>query len=235
MAPFARERSKKDATSELFDFVQERLPGTESCYEVAWHKLSSDIGAYPNSSRFVTSLWPGDLSLLLCEIDPATVHELRSWLATVSAEPRFPDGEVSEGDWRSRFGRGLVSSSDLVFLSFDPYMFDRHGKGKNPNVGHMFPDDLELIKNAISRLDRSILLQLSSYSANNDNPQAAVMDVWKRALAPELEVIADVRANGNMMSAVFARNICRQEELKSIPKRFTSWRSQIQKEMEFGA
>ncbi len=225
MAPFADERPKRDATAPLFDCVQHRLPGERTPYELAWNTLASSGTAYPNSASFVASIWSGPASLILCESDPTTARELRLWAADVKLRQPSVAVEVAEGDWRDRFRRGLGLSGDLALFSFDPYMFDRHGLGRNP--GHMYPGDLDVFTQAITELNQGVIVQLSTYSANNNNPQDAVIQALKSRLEfSGLEIVAVVRADGNMMSVLLARNVDWQASLNSIPARFQSWLAQ---------
>src|ERR1700752_3430663 len=100
-------------------------------------------------------------------------------------------------------------------------MFDRHGSGRNP--GNMGPTDLEQIVDVVGQTG-SVVVQLSTYSANNDNGQDRVRNVILSGLEGSgLEVAAVVRANGNMMSVVLARDVEEMEAVRSLPKRFEEW------------
>src|SRR5580658_2561114 len=102
MSPFATERPLIDDTAPLFDCVRTRLPGAQSPYEEAWHRLAAlapnRIG-YPNSASLVVEMWSRDLSLVLCDAEPATVGELRAWADEIG----LSNGCVFGGDWRLRF------------------------------------------------------------------------------------------------------------------------------------
>ena len=136
MAPTAIQRTEKNANRRRnFDSVLENLPGQGSSYEQAWQSLSPERGTYPNSANFVTHIWsPRSVcSLLLCERDEQTVSLLRSWAVKHSDI----EIEIAAGDWRTRFDRALPKQEGLVFISFDPYMFNRHRRKENP--GNMYP------------------------------------------------------------------------------------------------
>ena len=94
-------------------------------------------------------------------------------------------------------------------MSFDPYMFDRHAAPANPNAGNMRPSDIVLAGAAVLGLERApVVLQLSTYSANNANQQEDVIASIEPVLrAAGLELAATVHADGNMMSMVFARDV----------------------------
>ncbi|MDP2663801.1 MAG: hypothetical protein Q8R28_24055, partial [Dehalococcoidia bacterium] len=229
MAPLANERPTMDGTAHLFDFVRGRLPGVRTPYEQAWLKLASPRSAYPNSASFLTAVWRGRYSLLLCESESATVQELRRWVEDrVERSPKCVHANVADGDWRNRFRDGLPAWGDLTFLSFDPYMFDRNGPGRNPKPGNMYPSDLELLAAAVEPIQSPVIVQLSTYSANNDNPQSAVVKVVHSRLEHSgLQEVAKVRADGNMMSLVLARNIDGVESIRSLSARFESWLGQV--------
>jgi hypothetical protein len=52
-------------------------------------------------------------------------------------------------------------SGDLVLLSFDPYMINRH-RVKNPQPGNMYPTDLTRLAKALERVSKSIIVQVST-------------------------------------------------------------------------
>ncbi|MDQ3446811.1 MAG: hypothetical protein M3496_11670, partial [Pseudomonadota bacterium] len=133
IAPFAKDRLKKrDAGAAVFDAVATQLPGQLSSYEKAWLSLRTNFQEYPNSAAFVTATWRGRYALFLCETDPATVASLEHWATIARQVPGCEGVEIAAGDWRKYLRGPSLPSSDLSFFSLDPYMFDRHGSGKNP-------------------------------------------------------------------------------------------------------
>ena len=222
MAPFAAERPRRDASSQLFDDVADHLPGRQSLYERAWLKLTPNTHEYPNSASFVTAAWRGRYAMFLCESDQATVDRLNQWAGTARRFPGCEGVEVAPGDWRTHLRGQLLPSSDLWFFSFDPYMFDRHGSGRNP--GNMDPTDLDRILECLNNVRGRVVLQVSTYSANNNNPQSAVRDVIvSRLRQGGLRDVALVRTDGNMMSLVLERGVAAAENLASLPARFDKW------------
>ena len=77
---------------------------------------------YPNSANFVIHIWrtAGISSMLLCECDEQTASSLCTW----ATEHNDVDIEVASEDWRNWFDHTLPKQDDLVFISFDPYMFN---------------------------------------------------------------------------------------------------------------
>jgi len=224
MAPLACPRKRADPRrkeEEIFDRVRTQLPGQGTPYEVTWHSLSPEGAAYPNSAQFVKAIWTRRYTLLLCEADSTTAELLEAWAEDASFT------EVAAEDWRSRLQRGLSLSGDLAFFSFDPYMFncEESKTHKTWNPGNMYPSDLICLADVLRRMPQRVIVQLSTYSANNANSQRKVIDEVRTRLAPAgLEVLVPVKANGNMMSLVLARNINWADSLRSLDSRFEDWR-----------
>jgi hypothetical protein len=74
-------------------------------------------------------------------------------------------------------------------------------------------------------------VQLSTYSANNDNPQSAVTKVVRSRLSQVgLELLAAVRADGNMMSLILGRDVKTAVQIAALPARFEAWLSRAKAE-----
>ena len=226
MAPLARECPGPDSK---FSSVQARLPGQKSPYEQAWHRLAPR-GGYPNSASFVKKIWNGDFSLLLCETDPSTVKKIKPWLKRVDKSEKCKSAELFPCDWRKRFEEGLPSPSEvgltddsLTFVSFDPDMYNRRIPNKrNPRM--IYPDDIELVLRAMSSLKGGILVQLSTYDVNANNPQGAVISSVNSIMATRaFKLCAVVWLNKKMMSLVYARNVAWSAELADLSNRFKEW------------
>ena len=225
MAPIADQRTGKPDQCGKFDAVFERLPKKCSPYEEAWKCLASERNTYPNSANFVSRIWDQthSCSMLLCECDKPTVSFLLSWKAEQERTRANLRIEIASGNWRSRFELGLPEQEQngLVFLSFDPYMFNRHCRNNKPR--NMYPEDLDLVGRKTSYY-KAVLLQLSTYSANDDNPQNKVVDCVQSRLKPYgFEQIAAVKTNGAMMSLIYQRGIDFINELASLELRFREW------------
>ena len=203
MAPLARTRTGCDCR---FSCAQARLPGQKSAYEQAWHRLAPHEEGYPNSAAFVKEVWSGDFSLLLCETDHSTIEEITPWLKSVQKSARCKCAKLFPCDWRKRFGEGLPSASEvgladdsLTLVSFDPYMYNRHqlaNPKKKNQKGYLYPDDIERVSRAMSRLKGGIFIQLSTYDVNNRNRQEDVISSLNEILKPcAFELCAEVRVN----------------------------------------
>lgn len=225
MAPIATNRSvKENPKTGRFDKVFGRLSGGGSIYEKAWKALAPEAGTYPNSANFIAHIWQpaGFTSMLLCENDEKTASFLRSWSEKVRAVHDNFDIEVAHDDWRQRFARGLPEQKGLVFISFDPYMINRHQRKKNP--GNIYPDDIDLLVEKTRSYSKNILLQLSTYDTNDDNPQDKVEACVRQKLeAAGFEKAAAIVCNKKMMSFVYHRGVDFSKELASLSRRFDSW------------
>ena len=232
MAPLAKENHCKDAQ---FTRVEAGLSNNpESVYEQAWHDLTPN-GGYPNSAAFVKKVWEGDFSLLLYETDCSTIKDLRPWCECVRELVRCKSAKVFPGDWRDRFDKGLPSPSEvgladgsLTLLSFDPYMYNRHRVIAKQKEGNLYPADIERALHAMRSPEGGILIQLSTYTANGNNPQGAVISSVNSILtASHFTLPGVVRVNNKMMSLVYARNVSWSAELAGLPSRFEKWLSKF--------
>ena len=231
MAPWATQRTDH---SREFDRVRNRLPGQESVYERAWHRIVNlhQTEGYPSSAAFVHELWNGPYSLLLCENDCLTADKVDRWLAPIRISPECEDATLFRGDWRDRFAHPLPNPRDvdlaehfLTFVSFDPDKYDRGPDGQNPRDLH--PRDLERALQALENLDGGVLLQVSTYSRGrrNENPQGAVISSVNAILTSHRFALAAlVWTHGNMMSLVYARYVEWANMLARLPEQFDEWR-----------
>lgn len=226
MAPLARERTSYDSK---FNRVQKGLPGQKSPYEQAWHRLAPR-GGYPNSASFLKKVWNGDFSLLLCETDPSTIKKIKPWLKRADKSERCKSVELSQGDWRNRFDEGLPNPSEvgladdsLTLVSFDPDMYNRKIPNKrSPRM--IYPDDMERALCAMNSLNGGVLVQLSTYDVNANNPQGAVISSVNSIMAARaFTLCAVVWLNKKMMSLVYARNVSWKAELADLPDCFKEW------------
>jgi hypothetical protein len=222
MSPFAFRHPEPGQTRADFDTVAARLPAQDTPYERAWHDLS--IGGrclYPSSALLVRQLWKGRLDLVLCETDEATSNEIAEWRASLTADTSC---ELYGGDWRMRFRQDFPSGSSAYLISFDPYMFDRHPVSSTPRLGNMRPGDIVRAGAASQELGRApVVLQLSTYSANNANSQHDVIACIEPVFqAAGLELVATIRADRSMMSMVFARGIPTLRDA-GLQQRFRAW------------
>lgn len=91
--------------------------------------------------------------------------------------------------------------------------------------GNMYPIDIEFVGAAVLALEEGapIVLQLSTYSANNANKQEDVVSTIVPLLKTAgLKLATNVRADGQMMSMVFTLNIPTVADA-GLEQRFAAW------------
>lgn len=231
MAPWARVRDpeKRHQGSADFSRVQANLPGQRSAYECAWHTLApKPTCGYPNSANFVTQVWGGDYSLLLCEQDAGIANDIGRWLRDVDSVPRCKKTDCYAGDWRDRFRRGLPRPTEdaLTFLSFDPNKYNIIGAPEQDSFD-LFSADLEIIVDSTDQMEEPVLIQLSTYDRgrNNENPQCEVIRSVDAKLTKQggFHRAAVVKADGNMMSLLYTRKVGWHHKLAELPTQFKDW------------
>ena len=240
MAPLAREKEHfYDRFSRAEARVQrDHAPNHEwaSKYEWAWHHLAPSVG-YPNSAVFVEKVWESTLSLLLCETDGPTIAELELWRDRISNSERCAKVTVAPGDWRKTFAKGLPNPAEvgllpgsLTLLSFDPYYISRHGRPKPPGP-NIYAEDLRCVRNQLANPDGKIVIQLSTYTAQN-NPLREIMDIADGILTPGPDGFtreAQTQVGYHMMSLVYTRGLDHEwrQKLQGLPDRFQTWLGKI--------
>jgi hypothetical protein len=233
MAPLATVRTTQDLG---FDDVRDGLPGQESVYEWAWDNLVRvRHEGYPSSAAFLQEVW-GNLwrnyyRLLLSETRLRTADEIRAWLFAIRRLPGCMEPDLFQGDWRIKFEEGLPSPFDLglpdnslTLVSFDPYSFRIEPLQPPGPDGMLYPGDLELTLQALQVIEGGVLIQLSTYSSQ-ENPQNEVRELVNLILDNGgFMLAAEVVENVNMMSLVYVRNVNWANELEILPDRYLRWR-----------
>ena len=238
MAPWATQCAGPDgrprAPDHIFRHVRNGLPGQGSVYERAWNGLrlanqNLPVG-YPSSAAFVEHIWNGHgpYSMLLCETNPGTVAEIQEDLPRANLFPR---------DWMERFEDGLPSLNDaglspdsLTLVSFDPDMYSVHPRVRNPR--YLYQHDLGVTVQALARIEGPVLIQLSTYSAQN-NPQGEVIASVNAVLYGAGFVLAAViRGDGHMMSLVYARGVEWKADLAGLPHNFNIWLDEVMRQIQ---
>ena len=233
MAPWATECTKPDNE---FEFVKNYLPGKGTAYEQAWHGLlqSEPQEGYPNSSAFVQRVWKHNHSFILCERDIKHADELEEWLPQARRSPRCTEIELFRGDWRERFVAGLPNPSEtnlpvgsLTIISFDPTMYSSIYSPVHRRATYLYRVDLGLALYALRSVTGPVVIQLSTYAANGNNPQSKVIDSVNSVLTGgKFQESAVVREDGNMMSLVYTREVDWAADLAGLPAQFREWRNQ---------
>ena len=243
MAPLATKKVGKPGLGKdkLFKLAESRLPNIGDlavAYGQAWHQLTSGHcpprKGYPNSAAFVEQLWEGDFSMLLCETEPKTRKEIKSWLRRADKPERRKMAKLFCGDWRDRFKKGLPSpvsakleDGSLTLVSFDPYVCSQYKDVRDPKCGYLYIEDIELAMRAMACLHSNILIQLSTYSARNNLQGAVISSMNQVLVANDFRLLAIVHLDGHMMSLVYERDVSWASELADLPGRFDEWLRQL--------
>jgi hypothetical protein len=230
MSPYATRDANPGASALMFDGVRDHLPGRCSAYERAWSEIVGQkhrlAVAYPTTAMFVRHLWPGPVSMILCDVDKTTVEHIAMWKQDV------PDADTiipHYGDWRERL-RGDLPGGTATLVSFDPYMvLFRNTSTVKP--GNMYLADLVQAAAALCHLPSGpAIVQLSTYSAQ-DNSQDDVLPVveWiMRAVGFELiDTVRVGRDSRDMMSMILGRELSSRPD--RLNERFNDWLDQVQR------
>lgn len=223
-------RSTKLHRRRRFDHVRSRLGVRPmSHYERAWGALSSQQGLpYPSSAVFASYLWPAKLSLLLCEYESSVADEIRSWLSLPEVKDGLAQKALHEGDWRT----GLVQEAiarfeyDVLVIELDPMQFEHHSPEEcsRNNTANLYPEDLELIVRALASSNVPVVVQVSSYDVNNNNPHPVTEPMITQLLAAGgFQLAARVKGDDLMFSHVYCRNVSLWQSSDALNRRYVNW------------
>jgi hypothetical protein len=96
---------------------------------------------------------------------------------------------------------------NVLLVSFDPYMHQKNPDFATKNAGVICPQDLCLAVDATREVEFPIVIQLSTYDVNNNNPQNLVEKSVRTILKPcGYHVSAPIKADKAMMSFVLVKN-----------------------------
>jgi hypothetical protein len=184
-----------------------------SVFEEAWFALSPTRGLpYPSSALLAQHVWRSKLSLALCEASLPVADEIDGWLGCREARERLAHGVLLPGDWRGS-ARGplfLDVDADCLFIEMDPYRYDSRVKSvrKKTDAATVYPEDLTFLGQHLAAENRPIILQLSSFSAQNGNSPEVIEASVRGVLEPCHFLFRDrVGVDGQMQSLVFVRNL----------------------------
>ncbi len=88
----------------------------------------------------------------------------------------------------------------------------------------MYPPNIDTAIKAVKEIKSGIVVQLSTYSANNGNSQDDVVPHLDGKLSRgNFRRVSMTRVDGNMMSLIYARNVEWEHELGTLCEGFTEW------------
>jgi hypothetical protein len=237
MAPWSLAKPKNneesDADRRIFRRAGERLARNSggTLYENAWLDLSVEDGIpYPSSALFAQSVWKKPISLALCEQATTVADEIDGWLKGPAVCDRYVHGVLLRGDWRAGIDSPFCMKTDCacVYIEMDPMRYDHResGKRKQSDPASLYPEDLTHLTRLLTNEARPVVLQISSFSAQNGNSRQVIETSLRSGLEPSGFSFADqTYVNGQMVSFVFCRGIELQNV--SLQTRFSDWISSI--------
>ncbi len=184
-----------------------------SVFEEAWFALSPGAGRpYPSSAALVQHVWRSKLSLTLCEASLPVADEIDGWLGSREVRARIAHSALLRGDWRGAATGPLFldPDADCLYIEMDPYRYDSRRKGvrKQTDTATVYPEDLTLLTHIVDAEERPIILQLSSFSAQNGNSPRVIEASVRGVLEPCRFVFREIVAvDGQMLSLIFTRDV----------------------------
>lgn len=230
MAPWSvPERRNNDKCRQWFTAARQRLNGTQdTVFERAWHSLSPVSGLpYPSSAVFAQQIWKKHLSLLLCEINKQVADEIDGWLGSPEVVQRLREARLHRMNWRDAFQDTLpAGDADIILIELDPMRYEHHPPNQcsRNDGGVLFPEDIELILDAVEGLTVPIVLQISSFSANNGNSHEVVTDSIVRRLEPAGFIHENrIKVGGQMLCLFLSRGITLFHSSDAPETAFDEW------------
>jgi hypothetical protein len=226
MAPGSVPESGED---EKFHTARGRIKNDRpSAYEEAWFSLSPSDGLpYPSSAMFAQHIWQKGLSMLLCEANPAVADEINGWLETPAMQARLRQQRLSRGDWRLAFVNPFVTGdADVLLIEMDPMRFEHHPPNEcaRTNRAVLFSEDVDLVTASLDGLTLPVMLQISSFSANNGNSHPIVEKTITTRLAGRgFNLLGRAMVGGQMLSLVFGRDISLFATPSDLETDFATW------------
>lgn len=219
MAPLAGYRAGgSGSTAPAFTDVRAALADHATDYEAAWHRLAAGRDAYPSTAAFASEIWPGELSMLLCDIDEDTVGAIGRWCDECSVVGG-PVCRAVHGDWRDAFADGLPTDGDALLLTFDPYSYSLSDIQRPPRGDpYLYASDLYRAARAARERIGPAVVQVSTYlSRKPASLLDRTLDDWRRVFGDlGYQPAGCVRSGDSMVSAVFARDLPSRDALRRV-------------------
>ena len=168
--------------------------------------------------------------MLLCEANDSVAAEIEAWFGLPETTERLQRHQLHDDDWRTGITNDAITSfeSDVIVAEFDPMRFEHHGidECSRDDRAVMYPEDLDVVIDAFDGIEKPIVLQISSYSANNNNPHRIVEPaITNRLSGAGFTLHGRVEADGNMISLVYVRDVSLWPTAQTLGDRFAAWRA----------
>ncbi len=237
MAPWSvperRDDEARNRCRQVFHLARRRIGNQRiNAYEEAWFALSASDGLpYPSSAMFVKHLWKEKLSLLLCEAAHDVSDEIDGWLGTPGIKARLEGSRLSRGDWRLAFSDPFTAGdADVLIIEMDPMRFEHHSPHEcsRKDRAVLFPEDLDLTTTALSGLTIPVLVQISSFSANNGNSHQIVEQTTTARLRESgFTLLYRAMVGGQMLTLIYGRHADSLTPSPDFETAFATWLTDI--------
>lgn len=205
-----------------------------TAYESAWKLLNVVSGLpYPSTAAFATRLWPAKgISISLCELDAETADEIEGWFSCEEVQRHFSHKVLLRGDWRASIQSPLSWSNtgaDCIFIEMDPMRYDATCKPPRGTTQpyNLYPEDLELLCQKLPSGAEKVVLQISSFSTQNNMPLNTQLDSMANVLAVGgFALQGQTRVEMQMATFIFTKGV--QLNCSDLNQRFTAWLKGIQ-------
>lgn len=216
-------RNSNPVLHQHFDRVLQRTFGgnADGCaYAQAWRALSGPAGLpYPSSAAFAVNRWRGGLSLWLCENSAPVAAEISNWWNRDDFPRNLLGRRIHERGWQACFQRPQqgrqqeerellverASQCKIAFIECDPDMVITQEGTRRDNPRIIYYEDVFTIAQLATELDIPVVIQISSYSTQFNNPPEQVRDVVSRVMDENgFALRASVAVENTMTSLIYS-------------------------------
>jgi hypothetical protein len=184
---------------------------------------------YPSSAVIANHQWKADLTLFLCEIEAFPASEIKAWMELPEVSARItPESRLYEGDWRVGLNNQVFYSSnaDCFVIELDPMQFECANPvdERSRNGALLFPDDIQRILLYIQLVNKPVVIQLTTYNTQNNNPLHRVEShITPILVNAGFRTEAFVSPHGSMGSWVFSHGLQLWSNTSLLNDQFNQW------------
>ena len=213
-----------------FDAVRKGMYGrATSAYERCWRHCSLPLGIpYPSSAVLAWNLWSKNLSLYLWEANENTANEIEGWSNLPEVSSRLTQFSLNRGDWRGMLNNNafLNPNAEVHLVELDPMQFEciNPVNDQARNGALLYPDDIIRLVNCFQEVEKPIIIQVSSYDVNNNNPLNQISPaICNPFIDAGFNISARVMPNNQMISLVISRGLLMWQGGEDLNERFNQW------------
>jgi hypothetical protein len=155
---------------------------------------------------------------------------VHGWLGLAETVGRLEQCELYRGDWRLRFGQHLVfpgGAPDVIYVEMDPMRFEGNppALAAHNDRAALYVEDVALVTAALNGLEIPVVVQISSFTANNGNRHDDTVAAIDGVMIPAgFSLEARVQPDGHKISLVYARGRTLWEDHEPLSEQFDHWR-----------